>query len=146
MNEDLLQTWLERSHLLTEALAQSRDRIECHQFPFVEDGHPVAERLGLCHIVGAEKDRGVVVITKLMHESLHVLFRARVEPGCWLVEQQQDRRGQQRTRDGHLLLHPPRKLLQRFTDLVARDTQPVENGVGLIAYVRSTPAVEAKRV
>ena len=47
-------------------------------------------------------------------ELLHLELRARVEPRRRLVEQQQDGRGQQRPREGDLLLHAARQVLHRL--------------------------------
>ena len=82
--------------------------------PAVDDGDAVAERLGLVHVVRGQQDGGVVRIAQLADEDLHVLLGARIEAGGRLVEQQQNRRGQEGARDGDFLLHAARHVLQRL--------------------------------
>ena len=80
-------------------------RLEREQLSAVEDADALGERLGLVEVVGAEQDRRVVRRPDLADELLHLELRARVEARRRLVEQEQDRRGEQRARERDLLLH-----------------------------------------
>ena len=57
---------------------------------------PVAEQVGLLHVVGGEQDRHAVVAPDLGDEALHVALASRVQPGGGLVEQHQPGRGRER--------------------------------------------------
>src|SRR4029450_5900633 len=87
--------------------------LEAEQLAVVEDPDAVGEGLGLGQVVRTEQDRRVVFGAHLADELLHLLLRARVEPGGRLVQQQQDRRGQQRAGQRDLLLHAAGEGLHR---------------------------------
>ena len=89
-------------------------RALCDDAPAVDDGDAVTQRVRLVHVVCRQQDRGVVRVAQFADEDLHVLLRARIEAGRRLVQQQQDRRGQERARDGDFLLHAARHVLQRL--------------------------------
>ena len=93
----------------------------------VEDRDPLAEAFGLGQVVGREHDRCVVRRDELFDEGLHVELAARVETGGRLVQEQERRAGQQRPRDGDLLLHAPAHLLDRPVHPLLRDAQPLED-------------------
>ena len=58
----------------------------------VEHGQSIAQSVGFVHVVRGQHDGGVVLLAQAQHHALDVLFRARVEAGGRLVEQQQHRR------------------------------------------------------
>ena len=93
-------------------------RLEAEQLAVVEDPDAVREGLGLGEVVRAEQDGRVVLGAHLADELLHLLLRARVEAGGRLVEQEQDRRGQEGARERDLLLHPARQVLHRLAAAV----------------------------
>ena len=87
-----------------------------------------------------------MVVAQPAHELLHVALGARVEPGGRLVEQEEDRRGQEGARDRHLLLHPARHLLQRAVQPVLVDAQLAHHAADGRARGRALQAVEPHRV
>src|SRR6266516_4720550 len=106
---------------------QLGSRLETQQRAAVEDADPVGERLRLCQVVRAEEDGRVVLGPHLANELLHLLLRARVQPRGRLVEQKQDRCGQQGARERDLLLHATREILHRLVPPVLREADPAEN-------------------
>ena len=54
---------------------------------FVDDGHAVAELLGLFDVVGGEQD-GALLAAQVQHELVDFEARLRVEPGGGLVEEE----------------------------------------------------------
>src|SRR5215211_7090037 len=87
---------------------------ERQNFAVHHDADAVAELLGLAHVVGTEEDRGVVLLADAPDERLHVPLAPRVEPRSRLVEEHQDRARQERTSEGHLLLHTAGEMLHRL--------------------------------
>ena len=102
-------------------------RLEGEQPPAVEDADAVREHLGLRQVVRAEKDGRVVRVADLADELLHLELRARVEPRRGLVEQEDDRRGQEGARERDLLLHPSGERLHRLVAAVRREADALED-------------------
>src|SRR4051812_6076896 len=93
----------------------------------VEDRDPAAEALRLGQVVGREHDRRVVRVADLLDEGLNVELRTGVETGRGPVEEQQGGARQQRSRDRALLLHPPAHLLDRASNALRADAEPLED-------------------
>ena len=83
----------------------------------------------------------------LADEVLHLELRARVEARRRLVEQQQDRRGQQRPRERDLLLGPAREVLHRVrrAATTGKPTRSRISGIRVARLARRQP-VEPRRV
>ena len=79
-----------------------------HDAPAVHDHEPVAELLGLVHVVGREHERDAVLLQPVEPLPEHVA-RLRVEPGRRLVEQQHLGLVDERTRDREAALHAARE-------------------------------------
>ena len=126
-------------------------RLEAEQLAVVEDPDAVGEGLGLGEVVRAEQDGRVVLGAHLADELLHLLLRARVETRGRLVQQQQDRRGQQGARERDLLLHAARQALHRVAAAVVGETDPLEDLRDLVTRVarracrRSAPRSSGSR-
>jgi hypothetical protein len=99
-------------------------RVLDHDPAVVDDPDPVAEPIRLRQVVRGQHDRGVMRVTQLLDEGLHVQLGSWIQAGRRLVEQQQGRAGQQGSRDGDLLLHPPAHLLQRPAEALLADPKP----------------------
>src|SRR4029453_16321736 len=99
-------------------------RLEAEELAIVEDADSVSEALGLGQVVRAEQDGRVMLGAHLADELLHLLLGARVEAGRRLVQQQQDRRGQQRARERDLLLHAAGEVLHRLVAAVRWEADP----------------------
>ena len=93
----------------------------------MQDADPIGESRGLVEVVRSEKDRRVVLVPQIADERLHLPFAADVETRRRLVEEQQHRRGQESARDGDLLLHPARELLERLVQPALRDAEPAQD-------------------
>jgi hypothetical protein len=93
--------------------------------------------------VRAEEDRRVVQSAHLADEVLHLELRAGVEARRRLVEQEEHRRGEERPREGDLLLHPAREVLHRLAAPVRREADPLEDLRDPLARLRRRHAVEA---
>src|SRR5260221_13451645 len=93
----------------------------------VEDPDAVGQTLGLVEIVRRQEDRRVVLVPKVAHEGLDLPLAADVEPGRWLVEEEKRGGREEGTRDGDLLLHPARELLERLVVPRGRDAQADED-------------------
>jgi hypothetical protein len=93
----------------------------------VEDPGAVRQRLGFIQIVGAQEDGRVVRAADLADEVLHLELGARIEPGRRLVEEQEDGRRQERTRERDLLLHAAREILHRLALAVDWETDVLED-------------------
>jgi hypothetical protein len=123
-----------------EAPLHVLDRLEEEQPAAVEQSDAVGERLRLVHVVRAEEDRRVVLGSNPADELLHLELRPRIEAGRRLVEQEQDRRGQERPREGDLLLHPARQVLHRLAAPIRREADPAEDlGHGRARLARRHP-------
>ena len=70
---------------------------------FVDDGHAVAELLGLFDVVGGQQD-GALLAAQVLHQLVDFQARLRVEAGGGLVEEQHLRIVEQRQRQGQPLL------------------------------------------
>ena len=90
-----------------------RDNAPAHQ-----ERDAVAEALRLVHVVRRKQDGRVVVGAHLADERLHLELARRVEARRRFVEQHQHRRGQERPRDGDLLLLSSREVQHRVADAV----------------------------
>ena len=83
----------------------------------------------------------------LADELLHLELRARVEARRRLVEQEQDRRGQQRAGERDLLLHAAGEVLHRLVAAVGREADALEDlGDRAHASRAARHAVEARGV
>ena len=67
---------------------EGRDRIEGDEAPVVDDGDPVAQGLGLLHVVGGQ-DHRLTALADVTHDVPHGQARLRVEGGGQLVEEEQ---------------------------------------------------------
>src|SRR6266480_5637070 len=108
-------------------LLQKLSGTESDQLAPVEDADAVREHLGLSEVVRAEQDRRVVGRPHVANEVLHLELRARIEPGRRLVEQEQDRGGEQSARERDLLLHSSRQMLHPLVPASHREPDPVED-------------------
>src|SRR5439155_235273 len=82
-----------------------------YEAALMQDPDPVGEPRGFVEIVRGEQDRGVMRVTKIAHERLHLALASDVESRRGLVEEEQHRRGQERPRDRDLLLHAARTVV-----------------------------------
>jgi hypothetical protein len=121
-------------------------RLEREQLPAVENPDPVREGLGLGEVVRAEQDRRVVRVADLADEVLHLELRTRVEARGGLVQQQHHRRGQQRARECHLLLHTAGQVLHRLAAAVRGEADAVEDLRDLRPRLPGRHSVEARGV
>src|SRR5216684_2394961 len=99
----------------------------------VDDGNPVTQRLCLVHIMGGDQDGGIVFITQLSDKGLHIDLGTRIKPCCRLVQQQHDGCSEKGSRNGDLLLHSSRHVLQRCPDTIGFDTQTSKDAANLCA-------------
>src|SRR6266540_5916991 len=99
--------------LRADRALQPLGRIKRDDLAVVDNRDPVAQPVGLIHIVGRQEHSCLVIAAHPQDEALHILLGTRIEAGRRLVEQQQQRRGQQAARDRDLLLHPTRHMLER---------------------------------
>jgi hypothetical protein len=82
----------------------------------------------------------------LADEVLHLELGPRVEARRRLVEQEQRRRGQQRARQRHLLLHPARQVLHRGRRALGGEADPFEDLRDAAPCVRRAQPIEPRRV
>src|SRR5581483_2783726 len=119
------------------------DRLEKEQLPAVEQADAVGELLRLLHVVRAQQDRRVVPLADLADERLHLLLRPWVEARRRLVQQEQNRRGEQRACERDLLLHAARQVFPRLTATGRREPDTFEDARDLRVRLARPHAVEA---
>ena len=81
-----------------------------HDAPLVDDDQPVAELLGLIHVVRRQQQRRALLLQPEQPVPQDVP-RLRVEPGRRLVEQQDAGVVDEGARDGEAALHAPREIV-----------------------------------
>ncbi len=118
-------------------------RVQGDHLALVQDRDPVAQPLGLVHVVRGQDDGRVVALADLAHEGLHVALRVRVEPGRRLVEQEERGRREEAAGDGDLLLHPARHPLHRLGERLLLEPQAQQDLAHLPSGLRHRHPVQA---
>jgi hypothetical protein len=115
-------------------------RVEREQVPVVDDCNPLAELVGLLHVVGDEDDR-LPGRVQLAHELVQGDPALRVETRGRLVEEEHRRSVHDRARDHQPLRHAARERIDGAVgDVGERD--PLEQGVRLAGGVGGGHAEE----
>ena len=112
----------------------------------MEDPDAVGEASRLVEVVRRQQDRRVVLVAQIPNEGLDLALAADIQTGRRLVEQQKHRRGQERSRDRDLLLHPARQLLERLSQTLLVDAETRQHRNDLRARLVRPDAVQPRRV
>ena len=131
---------------------QGRRSVDGHQAR-AKDRHTIGHTLDFVEVVRRDEHRAPLV-AQTQHELADLTRALGIEAGCRLVEQDDVRVVQQRTRERHALLQPLRQLgggvaravadvkrVQRFVDRPLRGRQPMEPRVHeqILPYAQALP-------
>ena len=87
---------------------ESDRRIERDNLAAVDDRDPIAQRLGLVHVMRGERDRDLAFLAQRLQQIVHRAAALRVEADSRLIEEQYLRRMNQAARDFQPAAHPAR--------------------------------------
>ncbi len=106
----LLAVQVQFIHLLRPHRTLQRSRSILHQnLPMVDDGHAIAQLIGLFHVVRRQHHRNPL-LAQPAHRLPHRNAALRIEPRAWLIQKQHLRMVRNRPRNLHPLRQPSRQL------------------------------------
>src|SRR2546427_3797582 len=85
-------------------------------------------------------------VTQLLDEVLYINLRARIKASRWLIQQEDNRCGQEGACDSDLLLHSARHILQWCADTVRLDAQAYQDTGDLCPCLSGWHIIQASRV
>ena len=114
-DENIFQRWFDVIFPLDHFLQSSRS-IQGDYLASAHDGNAVTKCFGFSHIVSGQQNGCTIAISHLPHHSLNLTLGTWIESGGRFIQEKQLGFREQRSGNGHFLLHTARHFLHRTGD------------------------------